>query len=490
MSTTKLAVAFATGLVALALAPALPPAAAEGAGASFVVVAVVDTGVNPYHRAFAAATYPRNADAVAGNDVDFTAHPSTYIPGFPADAPSIGLTLNAATYNAARAADEATWDAVEERKLYWIPGTKIIGAYDGTGSFAGVGSAIEDVVPILDENGHGTATASLVAGHTQAYHALCRECLLVIVEGTGGLEWALSQPWIDMVSNSWGTQANVGVPTGGFLASSNDPGRLAAEKGKTVLFASGNGAEGAFTAPTITYSSNYVGPAWNVRVGGHTSCNPSSNNNGNLCEAPIYPAGKPVDISGPAGGWIPAAAYDHLAGPQDFSGTSAATPIAAGYFASTLLTLRKAMGDTMTGQPATRAKAVVAQGSAITGTPFASVAVDGIVTREELWSVVYSSAAQPVNSTYYPGVPVKEQPADYAIFGWGFANSRARDLATKVALGTAAAPDKPDERRLWAVDKTIQEHLWGKWDRNGDGFRNNADSYVPELQKEIDAILG
>lgn len=474
-------------LVVLAFAPAAP-VAAVASGDAFVVIAVVDTGVNPYHTAFRASTYPRNVDADASNNVDFSAHPSSFIPGFPADAPSIPLTFTAPNYNSAVAADDAVWDSLDERKLYWIPGTKIIGAYDGTGTFAAIGGTVDDFTPILDENGHGTGTASLAAGHTQAYHALCRECLLVVVEGTGGFEWAISQPWIDIVSNSYGATANVGIPTGGTLTSANDPGRIAAEKGKSILFASGNGADGGFTVPVATYTSSTVGPSWFVRVGGHTSCQPGSSVNG-LCEAPVYQAGKPADLTGPAGGWIPAAASDHLSAPQEFSGTSAATPIAAGYFGNTLLTLRKAMGDAETGQPATRAKAVVAQGAAVTGTPFSSVAADGKVTREELWSVVFASAATPINNTYYPGVPVKDQPADYLLFGWGFADGRARDLAARVALGEAATPDKPDDRRLWAVDKVIQESLWGRWDRNGDGFRNAADSYQNDLQREIDAIL-
>ena len=64
------------------------------ASKSHVVIAVVDTGINPYHVAYRRSEY--------------TVHPSNYIEGFPKDAPALGLSFGAADYVTARTADDAS----------------------------------------------------------------------------------------------------------------------------------------------------------------------------------------------------------------------------------------------------------------------------------------------------------------------------------------------------------------------------------------------
>src|SRR5918999_2647212 len=81
------------------------------------VVGIIDTGINPYHQTF------RDDTARAYR------HPSTYIPGYPADAIALPITLDEPDYWKAVAQDcEDIWAKVEPGKLYWFPGTKIIGA--------------------------------------------------------------------------------------------------------------------------------------------------------------------------------------------------------------------------------------------------------------------------------------------------------------------------------------------------------------------------
>src|SRR5688572_20198135 len=103
-------------LLALAV-PVVPAAAqAEGLVPGQAVVAVVDTGINPYHYQFRDDS-PR-----------FQQHPSTYIPGFPVNAEALHLTFDAEDYEAAVLADCAEWAKVERGRLYWVPGTRIVGA--------------------------------------------------------------------------------------------------------------------------------------------------------------------------------------------------------------------------------------------------------------------------------------------------------------------------------------------------------------------------
>ena len=75
----------ATALLALLVATLLPAAAGaqDARPAGQAVVALIDTGINPYHVEF------RDDSALA------LQHPSTYLEGYPADAEALSLTLNA-----------------------------------------------------------------------------------------------------------------------------------------------------------------------------------------------------------------------------------------------------------------------------------------------------------------------------------------------------------------------------------------------------------
>src|SRR5688572_1791255 len=101
-------------LLLAVVVPAVPSAAVEGPVPGQAVVAVVDTGINPYHVQFR-DPLPR-----------FLQHPSTYIPNFPPDAEALNLTFDAEDYNAAVLADCAEWAKVERGEMYWVPGTRIV----------------------------------------------------------------------------------------------------------------------------------------------------------------------------------------------------------------------------------------------------------------------------------------------------------------------------------------------------------------------------
>ena len=79
--------------------------------------------------------------------------------------------------------------------LYWAPGTKAFMVdFDGSGFDNETGSS------------HGNGSASVSAG---TIHGTCPECLVVMIPIDGGdyeaaSNWAMSQPWIDVVTNSWG----------------------------------------------------------------------------------------------------------------------------------------------------------------------------------------------------------------------------------------------------------------------------------------------
>ena len=168
------------------------------------VVGVADSGINPYHLEFSAQTYP-DPDVLALTD-SFTRHPSEYIPGYPADATSLDITLDQGYFPEA---DTAIWngnETIQPGRMYWIPGTKIVGAVDAGGS-TGVTSG-DDTHPILDDNGHGSGSASVSTGNRYGY---CPTCLLVVVEALDESVVA-ALPWVDISTNSFGYVG--GVPLG------------------------------------------------------------------------------------------------------------------------------------------------------------------------------------------------------------------------------------------------------------------------------------
>ncbi len=423
------------------------PARGENKDAPTVVIAVVDTGINPYHEEFGAEGYP--------GQLNLSEHPSRYIEGYPAQAETLNLSLDAPDY--ATAVDQDNWSEVQQNQLYWIPGTKIIGAYDGGGS-------LDDGQNILDEDGHGSASASVALGNTVG---TCPRCLLVAVEGLGGLEWAMAQPWIDLVSNSWGNRGNAGVPTAGtggvdaFGALGNQRAaytRAAVDRGQTVLFAAGNGMAGAFATPQSTYTSPYTGPDWVMTVGAvnkFAGCNCPGD------EGSILASGKPVDVSSYGLGDIPAAPHNSMDGDDQHSGTSAATPIVAGAMGQTLLEARIALGDTVGG---TR-DGVMASGAA-TGTGMLD---DGQLTREELERATKLSAQHTQSSWIgiYPlSVPTFLLPQDtlwteWTAEGWGVVNDRTAVNATAMVLGDQALPDRPLDEEMAQRDTDNREALWG-----------------------------
>ena len=163
------------------------PAAADDHIRPQVVVAVADTGVNPYHEVY---YRPQNTD-----------HPCTWVTGFDdCNIPALNLSIGTyASYEEAVAADAEVWAAIEPHEWYWIPKTNIIGAVcDGTAPALAVTGLC-----ILDEDGHGTGTTSSVLSEAP-------DALLLVHEGNGGasdLETAPVAP--DIQSHSWATSVPV-----------------------------------------------------------------------------------------------------------------------------------------------------------------------------------------------------------------------------------------------------------------------------------------
>lgn len=257
------AAALLAATVPLTGADAAAPAAA-GKPAR-VVVAVIEPHINVYHREF--------------RDSGRVGHPSQDLPGYPRSAQPLRLALDERSVEAAVDKDAETWAGLRPGELYYIPGTKFTGLVH-LPSPLDTADNIDirypprkrSPLPVVDGyTYHGTGVASVLAG---AQHGTCPRCDVVVVAADNpedGLRWAAAQPWIDIVSNSWGgplgvpTQATEGHPERAAELDASRGSRLAAASGKAVVFGSGNGATGLGgitpgTQHSLTWASPYAGP--------------------------------------------------------------------------------------------------------------------------------------------------------------------------------------------------------------------------------------
>ena len=436
-------------------------------GPAHAVVALIDTGINPYSPAF------RDTSPLGRKP------PWKYIPGYPKNTPALRLSLGL-SYDKAVKMDAHIWERVEANKLYWIPGTRIVGAISlGSGgtncpeveappaSTATPGDCPER--RILDDFGHGTMTASRAAGSP---HSLAPDARIVVIEGlgAGSVNWAAEQGWIDVQSNSWITFVPPPVPNGVINAF-----RDAAKK-MVVLAASGNGAafsQGAAPTPTHLLST---APAGVVIVGGH--------DNGKMTTW----AGAPPHVV--------ADAYASMTAIHDSTEkmrpdpmaccTSAASPYAAGGAAAIITHARRLLGDESTGIRG----GVVARGRPIM-LGAESPLSDGKFTLEELKDVfLHTAQARPEEfrddgeihwagdprapdyTEFGPGgnpfcggcttTPVEwaaipEGASAYQLIGYGGINEHSVDIAWEVLLGATLLPERPAEDQQYALDQQLRE---------------------------------
>jgi hypothetical protein len=427
-----------------------------------VVVAVIDSQLSPYHWDFVDHQMPQ---ALAGDPLPLDEAPDTWLPGFTTDGldsyEAFPITL--AEWDDEWVADLRDEDAERWAEFpssrpgavnyRWIPGTKIIGALAfGTSSFVG------------DNDAHGTKSASVSVGN---YHGTCPECLLVhirysgVAGGEAAIEWAMNQPWIDVITNSYGFSAVSRDRL--YSGSDTDLQREASERGQTIFFSSGNGQANTFTAPNTTYFSSQEGPDWIVTVGAIT---PSGGG--------YTGSGKPADVSAP-GMSYPSMGGHTVTGTGTFSGTSNATPTTAGLYASALGWARGELGGVRL-----QDDGVIARGAPVEcgGAHDDCELADGALTAEELRTrllhgAVRTSQGPNVGAFVNAPLPVTVDEYELATKGHGAYFGRINGdedwQAEAVRItgpmdGSQPVLDRPDGEHDWmVVDSYCRQSIWGTW---------------------------
>lgn len=344
-------------------------------GGPYAVVALIDTGINPYHVAF------RDESDRA------YAHPSTYLPGYPADAVAVNLTLGAATLEQAHKADEPVWKSLRPGTLYWFPGTKVVGAY----SFQQENVAYS--------TGHGTMTASRAAANN---YSLCPACLVVSVQGftAEAVSWAADQPWIDAQSNSWSPavvlqQADAAQSPG--LADAFE----AAAAVQAVFASAGNGIAGKLGGlghPSFTRSTS--GPTGVFSIGGH--------DNGDVV---LWTGSVPHVVADACANWAAVGDTQDKYDAGEGGGTSSASPYAAGEAARLVLEARRLLNDS---QAVGRKDGVFARGEP--GRVAAGPLADGDFKLDELRAILLKTAVGRPVKTLDDGDSCGLTGAPYATF--------------------------------------------------------------------------
>jgi Subtilase family len=437
------------------------------------VIAVIDSGIAPYHWDFLASKMPQAIDEDPSNDLPLSEAPDTWLPGFPATSAFSeyrALNLNLEEDNAGRSisslrsSDASDWSSVKVSapgsiKYYWLPGTKVIGAL----TFANGGT----IMPATNAHTtHGQGTTSVSVGNR---FGGCPECLLVFIQygsvadGERAIEWAESQPWIDGISNSYGFS----LAERDRLYSGSDTAaqRGATDRGQTIFFSAGNGMTNTFTIPNSTLFSSQEGPDWIVTVGGiHTSGGSYTGH------------GKPADISGLGTAYPSAYGGATVSGQGNFSGTSNATPTIAGMYGRALYDARRLLS----GPSRTQNAGVIATGDS----PFACGAVrpscelgDGVLTAAELRTRLFHGAVHTPQGMV-PGTanqPTLPPIGEDEFLNEGYGSYFVRKNGDEAWLeevervvgpmaGRAPTLTRPAGEREWMiVDSYCRQELWGDW---------------------------
>lgn len=430
------------------------------------VVSFIDTGINPYHKVF------------RDNSARAKRHPSTYLPDFPKNAEALRLTFDAPNYWEAVKADcERVWSKVKPGKLYWFPGTKIVGGitFEPSTPIDCKAAKPQAGGHILDANGHGTMVASRAAA-TQ--YGACKECLIVSVQFPGAvnlldpsgstepsvaaIEWAAKNSnWIDAQSNSWGPIVPAWEPSGqaGIITSNPELVRSIEKVSRKHLafWASGNGAlfrGGVAGHPTLL--SPHLTPSA-IIVGGHDS--------GYVNTWPGFP---PHVVSDSCSSWAAFRdEYDKSA--EDVGGgTSGATPFAAGGAGRILVEARSILRDNSTGVDG----GIVARGKA--GVVDKGPLKDGKFTMTEWKDLLFKTASSRPKAQHEDGptceaglygpTPIKwtdvpEDYPEYAHIGYGAIDAQSHALAAKVLNGKSDVPDRSDTDAYFELDQLARSAL-------------------------------
>jgi hypothetical protein len=308
-----LAVPVALGVLPNALAAPTNPKAGKGASASSVappfsatkdgatadsrvVVAVVDSGINPYHDFFQVAESSVTPDVLA----EF---------GIGADQ-IVTLTRTGDPVADYEADKSRIWDTIQPETPYWFTGTNIIATSFDPGS--------RPILPDDSRDTHGVGVTASVLGANP-------EAIIAFVEGINNDSetFAFTHPAVDVITTSYGFPGS--IPLGFHLEKSFEG---VVGLGKVHTGASDN-------SPALSPFDGTSGPWWALGIAGFQE---------GSTEGRQLLSGNVVDFVADFTQTLPYCDLCQSGGERSVSGTSFATPTSAGVASKVLLEARRAAG--------------------------------------------------------------------------------------------------------------------------------------------------
>ncbi|MDQ3956874.1 MAG: S8 family peptidase [Actinomycetota bacterium] len=397
-----------------------------------VVVAVIDSGFNPYHEYFH-----------AGGTLYGNSRPSSVTPAvlreFGIDKDHIIRVTRTGDFADDYHKDLAQFDRIREGEPYWFEGTNVIGV-----SFLPDGERLR---PNGGASAHGIGTAASVLTANP-------EAIVVAVEDISdpSEEWAFTHPAVDIVTTSYGPATS--YPTLNHLSFSYTG---VVENGKAHFGAAAND-------PTYSSLDETSGPWWSIGVAGFEE----DTSNGRQVSSGNVP-----DFVGDFTQNLPYCRSCEE-GLRSVGGTSFATPRSAGTFSKVLLEARRAAGH---------AGGIVKSGKR-------PLLVDGRFSLS-----VWEMRRALEEAAYYPGVadystegggtsvPVVDA-APWVQTGWGLISPAPRYKVireTLAHLGIAGKPKrtKPQEAcDFMTANMEARRGYWGQVALLGEGYGATEDPYV------------
>ena len=418
-------------LLPLAPATAASRLARRGAPKPRVMVAVIDTGANPYHEYFhqSGPLYKGNA-------------PSSVTPAvlreLGIDKKHVIDVTRTGNFAEDFKEDRAEFEKIEKGELYWFKGTNVIGI-----SFL----ADEPLRPDGDASAHGIGTAGAVL-------AANPEAIVITVEGMGVAEaekWAFTHPAVDVISTSYGPPTS--APTLQHLSNSYTG---VVTNGKAHFGAAAND-------PSWSTLDETSGPWWTIGIAGYEE----GDSNGRQVSSGNIP-----DFVGDFTQELPYCRSCEE-GLQSVGGTSFATPRSAGTFSKILLEARRAAGHL--GGIVTKNKE--------------PLLVDG----RHSFSVWEMRRALEI-AAYYPGsqeygepdptsIPVAEQ-APWFQMSWGLISPAKNYEVIEETLANLGVKGKPNRTKpqeacdYMTANMEARRAYWERLAVNGQGFGQAEDPYI------------
>ena len=439
--------AVAVAVAALMAVPVTGLAASPGAGCGHaaradcgarprVVVADIDTGINPYHSFF---------------HVKRSSVTPAVLDEFGIDAAHVITLTRTGNFAADYAADKArVWDRIRRGELYYFKGTNIIAASYTPGT--------RPILPDSEGDAHGVATAAAVVTANP-------QSILLFVEDLGrgdpeneGMRMAFTHPAVDIVSTSFGNFDGA-ADLAGMQASYDGVLRL----GKLYVAATANNPlPGPFQDP--------AGQWWDIAVAGFEY---------NTGYGWQVSSGTLPDFLGDYTQMLPDCAECESGVAKNW-GDSFAAPQVAGTISLAVLRARQVAGQTdgihlRHGQ----APLMIDAGR--------RSATNWQIRRAFEEAAHYPTAAdfQPLEATLLDraSIPISDQ-APWLEAGWGVVMPTAdyhvvpRALA-HLGFGGRAGPAKPDG--ACQFETAVHEVRHAYWDRlavSSDGWNKTEDPYI------------